>query len=65
MSGVVALRPFRQKTFTSSLATSGERSTAALCSHTGAKAMLAFACPFGGLISAFHGGAAAVWEGLR
>ena len=62
---VMPLSSLGQKTFTSPLTTSGERRTAALCSHTGAEAVLAFARAFRGLKGAFHGGAVAVWEGLR
>jgi len=61
--GVVALCAFRQKTFTSSLAASGESGAAAFGTHTGAESVLAFARPFRGLIGAFHYWAVTVWEG--
>src|SRR5437868_4627665 len=66
VSGVMALGTFWQKTFTSSLPPPGERGTAGFRAHPGAKTVLAFPGPFGGLIGALHRiSAAGVWERLR
>jgi hypothetical protein len=48
------LHAFREQAFAAALATARKSRAAASCFHAGPKTMLAFACSFGGLVSAFH-----------
>jgi hypothetical protein len=48
------LGAFREQAFAAALATARKSRPAASCFHAGPKTMLAFACSFGGLVSAFH-----------
>ena len=54
VTSVVTIDSFRQETFSAALTTPGETGPTAFGSHAGTEAVLAFASPFGCLISAFH-----------
>jgi len=54
MARVVELDAFRQEPLTATLPPARQCRTATFCLHARAKAMLAFACALGWLISPFH-----------
>jgi hypothetical protein len=54
MARVVPLDALWQQAFAAALATACQRGASAFCLHPGTETMLAFACPFGWLVSAFH-----------
>jgi hypothetical protein len=54
MARVVPFDALWKQAFAAALATACQRGTAAFCLHPGTKTMLAFACSFGWLVSAFH-----------
>jgi hypothetical protein len=54
VAGVLPGNALREQAFATPLASARKRSSATLCSHTGAKTVLAFTRPFRWLISTFH-----------
>jgi hypothetical protein len=54
MAGVVQFNALWKQAFATALAPARKSSAAALCSHAGAKTVLAFTRSFRWLISAFH-----------
>jgi len=54
MAGVMSFHPFWQEALATALTPARERGAPAFGPHAGAETVLAFACAFGWLISAFH-----------
>jgi hypothetical protein len=54
VAGVMYVNALRKQAFATALTPAGKSGAAALCSHPGAKTVLAFTRSFRWLISAFH-----------